>query len=259
MKELILLLFTIIFIGLLNCQNEHLVVENQTSSTENNIDTDNNIETNKNTETLVTKSKIKKNKASANKNKYSNPEKNKEITRRDTSSIEKLSYTDNDTENENENEIVKRTSLPQKEKYYDYNYTFNENEVKNKDRPININISYPPPYQTPTYEVPSVSENPTYYNTTLIKNLAGTPTDQVQTNYSVLEDNRYDSWDKYYLPGYSYFPPSKWQLPRDNSYMVPKELAEEKCNVCPLVASNGGDNYLSGDVLKGYTKFDKDS
>ena len=41
--------------------------------------------------------------------------------------------------------------------------------------------------------------------------------------------------------------------------MVPKELAEEKCNVCPLVASNGGDNYLSGDVLKGYTKFDKDS
>ena len=64
----------------------------------------------------------------------------------------------------------------------------------------------------------------------------------------------YKSWDKYYLPGYSYFPPSKWQLPRDNALIVPKELRDEKCDVCPLVASNGnGNNYLSGDILQGNT------
>jgi len=150
-----------------------------------------------------------------------------------------------------------------KESYYDYKYTYNASpsvdkirnvtkEVINEkdDRPININISYPPP----PGQLPS-NERVVYYDTTLLQNLSGNPVDQVQTDYSVIEDdNMYKSWDKYYLPGYSYFPPSKWQLPRDNALVVPKELRDEKCDVCPLVASNGnGNNYLSGDILQGNT------
>jgi|TARA_R110002074_G_scaffold169823_1_gene331679 hypothetical protein len=153
--------------------------------------------------------------------------------------------------------------LTDKEPYYDYKYTYNASpsvdkirnvtkEVINEkdDRPININISYPPP----PGQLPS-NERVVYYDTTLLQNLSGNPVDQVQTDYSVIEDdNMYKSWDKYYLPGYSYFPPSKWQLPRDNALVVPKELRDEKCDVCPLVASNGnGNNYLSGDILQGNT------
>tara|TARA_Y100000590_G_scaffold326502_1_gene370591 strand:- start:222 stop:962 length:741 start_codon:yes stop_codon:yes gene_type:complete len=161
----------------------------------------------------------------------------------------KLNLTDEDFSNKS------------KEKYYDYKYTYNAGpsvdkirnvtkEVINEkdDRPININISYPPP----PGQLPS-DERVVYYDTTLLQNLSGNPVDQVQTDYSVIEDdNMYKSWDKYYLPGYSYFPPSKWQLPRDNALVVPKELRDEKCDVCPLVASNGnGNNYLSGDILQG--------
>jgi uncharacterized protein (UPF0333 family) len=157
----------------------------------------------------------------------------------------------------------KQTNKTKKEEYYDYKYTYNAappvdtirnvtKEIINEkdERPININISYPPP----PGQLPS-NERIVYYDTTLLQNLSGNPVDQVQTDYSVIEDdNMYKSWDKYYLPGYSYFPPSKWQLPRDNSLVVPKELRDEKCDVCPLVASNGsGNNYLSGDILQGNT------
>ena len=149
------------------------------------------------------------------------------------------------------------------EPYYDYKYTYNagqsSDQVRNitkevinekDERPININISYPPP---PPAQNES-NDKVVYYDTTLLQNLTGNPVDQVQTDYSVIEDDSmYKSWDKYYLPGYSYFPPSKWQLPRDNALIVPKELTEEKCDVCPLVATSGGNNYLSGDILKGNT------
>ena len=43
----------------------------------------------------------------------------------------------------------------------------------------------------------------------------------------------YKSWDKYYLPSYSYFPPSKWQLPKDNAIKY-QENCEMK-NVCMSV------------------------
>ena len=142
-----------------------------------------------------------------------------------------------------------------KEKYYDYKYTYNASpstkEVINEkgERPININISYPPPSSQNQSD-----DRVVYYDTTLLQNLSGNPVDQVETDYSVIEDDSmYKSWDKYYLPGYSYFPPSKWQLPRDNALVIPKELTEEKCDVCPLVSNNGSDNYLSGDILKGNT------
>lgn len=157
--------------------------------------------------------------------------------------------------------LEKKTSEEKKEKYYDYKYTYNAGpspqEIKNvtrevinekDERPININISYPPqPNQLNDDRV-------VYYDTTLLQNLSGNPVDQVETDYSVIEDDTmYRSWDKYYLPGYSYFPPSKWQLPRDNALIVPKELRDENCEVCPLVANNGTNNYLSGDILKGNT------
>ena len=146
------------------------------------------------------------------------------------------------------------------EKYYDYKYTYNagpsidkiksitKDVISEKDsRPININISYPPPPQN----IEQNNDRIVYYDTTLLQNLTGNPVDQVETDYSVIEDDSmYKSWDKYYLPGYSYFPPSKWQLPRDNALVVPKELRDEKCDVCPLVANNGSDNYLSGDILQ---------
>lgn len=145
-----------------------------------------------------------------------------------------------------------------KENYYDYKYTYNagpsidkiksitKDVISEKDsRPININISYPPQNNEQN------NDRIVYYDTTLLQNLTGNPVDQVETDYSVIEDDSmYKSWDKYYLPGYSYFPPSKWQLPRDNALVVPKELRDEKCDVCPLVANNGSDNYLSGDILQ---------
>lgn len=146
------------------------------------------------------------------------------------------------------------------ESYYDYKYTYNAGpspeEIKNvtrevinekEERPININVNYPPMAN------PLNDERIVYYDTTLLQNLSGNPVDQVETDYSVIEDDTmYRSWDRYYLPGYSYFPPSKWQLPRDNALIVPKELRDEKCEVCPLVTNNSN-NYLSGDILKGST------
>lgn len=218
MKELLLILLTIFFIGLLNCQFESFEIKDNISKNNSEGESNTNLKTDSisDSEKKLETKKSSKNKSSKNK------------------SSKTSSYKKN-----NKNKINNR------EKYYDYNYTFNQNEER--ERPININVSYPPPYQPPS------TDNPSYYNTTLIRNLAGTPTDQVQTEYSVIDDNRYKSWDDYYLPGYSYFPPSKWQLPRDNSYLVPKDLVEEKCSVCPLISSNGTDNYLSGDILKGYT------
>tara|TARA_B100001248_G_C27396688_1_gene466072 strand:+ start:3827 stop:4567 length:741 start_codon:yes stop_codon:yes gene_type:complete len=158
---------------------------------------------------------------------------------------------------------TKKDSDKTNEKYYDYKYTYNagpsidkirnvtKEVISEKDeRPININISYPPPPPSQN----ELNDRVVYYDTTLLQNLSGNPVDQVQTDYSVIEDDSmYKSWDKYYLPGYSYFPPSKWQLPRDNALIVPKELRDEKCDVCPLVATNSNDNYLSGDILKGNT------
>lgn len=236
MKELILILLTIFFIGLLNCQFETFEVkeDNSKNNSKSKIESE-------------LKSKSKSDLDSDSGSDSENELDNKSVTIQKSSKKKsskkkssKISSKKKDLKNTNNiNEINKR------EKYYDYNYTFNQNEER--ERPININVSYPPPYQPPS------TDNPSYYNTTLIRNLAGTPADQVQTEYSVIDDNRYKSWDDYYLPGYSYFPPSKWQLPRDNSYLVPKDLVEEKCNVCPLISNNGTDNYLSGDILKGYT------
>ena len=163
---------------------------------------------------------------------------------------------ENFQENMEDLENKSQKDKDKKEKYYDYKYTYNASpstkEVINEkgERPININISYPPPSSQNQSD-----DRVVYYDTTLLQNLSGNPVDQVETDYSVIEDDSmYKSWDKYYLPGYSYFPPSKWQLPRDNALVIPKELTEEKCDVCPLVASNGnGNNYLSGDILQGNT------
>ena len=114
------------------------------------------------------------------------------------------------------------------------------------DKAININIGYPT--QQPIIQ----QQEPQLVNNTLLSNLVGNPVDQVETDYTVTESSdMYKSWDKYYLPGYSYFPPSKWQLPKDNAILIPRELRDEKCNVCPLIANNGSDNYLSGDILQG--------
>jgi hypothetical protein len=162
---------------------------------------------------------------------------------------------ENFQENMEDLENKSQKDKDKKEKYYDYKYTYNASpstkEVINEkgERPININISYPPPSSQNQSD-----DRVVYYDTTLLQNLSGNPVDQVETDYSVIEDDSmYKSWDKYYLPGYSYFPPSKWQLPRDNALVIPKELTEEKCDVCPLVSNNGSDNYLSGDILKGNT------
>lgn len=137
---------------------------------------------------------------------------------------------------------------PDEEKYYDYKYTINNTnpESECKQQPININLNYPIP--PPKEESDIVYKEPPY-NNSLLQNLAGTPVDQVQTSYSVVDDNMYKSWDNYYLPGYSYFPPSTWQLPRENSYIIPKEMKDGKCDVCPLTQTNEWGNYLSGDNL----------
>ena len=138
----------------------------------------------------------------------------------------------------------------QKEKYYDYHINYNTKSMDRipgvNDKAININIGYPT--QQPIIQ----QQDPQLVNNTLLSNLAGNPVDQVETDYTVTDSSdMYKSWDKYYLPGYSYFPPSKWQLPKDNAILIPKELRDEKCNVCPLIANNGSDNYLSGDILQG--------
>ena len=268
MKELLLILFSIVLVTLLNCQTEHLIVEhnNQTRIDKNNVtdryihnESDRNINNELDKNDNNNETEIDDNISSNNKSNDISKDYKQKYDVNDNKKNDKISKDENDIEDDkylkdkSKKVTNKITNNKSKEKYYDYNYTFNTN--KEKDRPININISYPPPYQQ---SPPNIDNNSNYqydndnqlYNTTLIKNLAGTPTDQVQTNYSVLEDNRYDSWDKYYLPGYSYFPPSKWQLPRDNSYYVPKELRDEKCNVCPLISNNGTNNYLSGDMLK---------
>jgi len=139
------------------------------------------------------------------------------------------------------------------EKYYDYKYTINNggdgdgsnSNSQCKQQPININLNYPVP---PPREEAENREPP--YNDSVLQNLVGTPVDQVQTSYSVTDNNMYKSWDNYYLPGYSYFPPSTWQLPKENSYIIPKEMKTEKCDVCPLSQSNDYGNFLSGDNLQ---------
>lgn len=149
-----------------------------------------------------------------------------------------------------------KTGNPNKqknEKYYDYKYTINNSNDSNdgdsnsqcKQQPININLNYPVP---PPREEAEYREPP--YNDSVLQNLVGTPVDQVQTSYSVTDDNMYKSWDNYYLPGYSYFPPSTWQLPKENSYIIPKEMKTERCDVCPLSQSNDYGNFLSGDNLQ---------
>lgn len=141
--------------------------------------------------------------------------------------------------NENKNE----------EDYYDYKYTINNDGNSSKSQcsqqPININLNYPvpPPKEDIEYREPP-------YNDSVLQNLVGTPVDQVQTSYSVTDNDMYKSWDNYYLPGYSYFPPSTWQLPKENSYIIPKEMKTEKCDVCPLSQSNDYGNFLSGDNLQ---------
>lgn len=135
------------------------------------------------------------------------------------------------------------------EDYYDYKYTINNDGNSSKSQcsqqPININLNYPvpPPKEDIEYREPP-------YNDSVLQNLVGTPVDQVQTSYSVTDNDMYKSWDNYYLPGYSYFPPSTWQLPKENSYIIPKEMKTEKCDVCPLSQSSDYGNFLSGDNLQ---------
>lgn len=133
------------------------------------------------------------------------------------------------------------------EEYYDYKYTINNTTPNNQcnQQPININLNYP----TSLSKDEDIEYRERPYNTSLLQNLTGTPVDQVETSYSVNDENNYKSWDNYYLPGYSYFPPSTWQLPKDNSYIIPKEMKSEKCDVCPLVSVNDYGNFLSGDNI----------
>ena len=153
------------------------------------------------------------------------------------------------TKNYKNNEKQMNTT-DNKEPYYDYNINYYTKSMEKipgvSDKAININIGYPT--QQPIIQ----QQEPQLVNNTLLSNLVGNPVDQVETDYTVTESSdMYKSWDKYYLPGYSYFPPSKWQLPKDNAILIPRELRDEKCNVCPLIANNGSDNYLSGDILQG--------
>jgi len=149
-----------------------------------------------------------------------------------------------------DSDIPKKINNKNKEKYYDYNINYNTRSFdkipSTNDKAININIGYPS-------QQPFIQQQPSQLvNNTLLSNLVGTPVDQVETDYTVTENSDiYKARDKYYLPGYSYFPPSKWQLPKDNAILIPRELRDEKCDVCPLIANNGSDNYLSGDILQG--------
>ncbi len=166
------------------------------------------------------------------------------------SSIESHSSVKVEPSTEKKQELPPNVTInkPDEEKYYDYKYTINNSNPDSecKQQPININLNYPIP---PPKEESNVVYKEPPYNNSLLQNLAGTPADQVQTSYSVVDDNMYKSWDNYYLPGYSYFPPSTWQLPRENSYIIPKEMKEGKCDVCPLTQTNEWGNYLSGDNL----------
>lgn len=124
---------------------------------------------------------------------------------------------------------VSNSKKPKKnEKYYDYNYIVNA------------------PKRT-YVEKPTIDDRDLAQ---VLSNTVGTPTNQVYTDFN-LEDpgrNKYKSWDKYFLPGYSYFPPSKWQVPLDNTIKIPP-MFFKNTNVCPLTVNNVWSEYLSGDEI----------
>ena len=129
------------------------------------------------------------------------------------------------------NNVEKKKS--KNEKYYDYNYIVN-NSSTNKT----VEVPYP------------VKVNTDKNLTKILSNTIGTPIDQVFTPYSVNDKNskKYKDWDRYYLSGYSYFPPSKWHIPVDNKLKFPPGYYKES-NVCPMSVNNVWSDYLSGDEV----------
>ena len=239
--SLLLLLLILVLFPKLNRNYENFdSVNNTDNNTNNNKNSEQDIDYESNSDSdsdsdidNETKNEKKNNKKNTNMNKM----KSNEIK------------SDKNTENYKNNEKQMNTT-DNKEPYYDYNINYYTKSMEKipgvNDKAININIGYPT--QQPIIQ----QQEPQLVNNTLLSNLVGNPVDQVETDYTVTESSdMYKSWDKYYLPGYSYFPPSKWQLPKDNAILIPRELRDEKCNVCPLIANNGSDNYLSGDILQG--------
>ena len=132
------------------------------------------------------------------------------------------------------NNIAKnKKPVTKKEKYYDYNYI-----VNNSPTTKTIKVPYP------------VKVDKDRNLTNLLNNTIGTPIDQVFTPYSVRDKyaKKYKDWDRYYLSGYSYFPPSKWHIPVDNKLKFPQEYYKET-NVCPLTVNNVWSEFLSGDEV----------
>ena len=148
------------------------------------------------------------------------PNENKEKTKKEITE-EEVKYI---------NKLAKKSN---NEKYYDYNYIVNNNSTIKK-----VKVPYP------------VRVNTDKNLTKILNNTIGTPIDQVFTPYSVRDKDakKYKDWDRYYLSGYSYFPPSKWHIPVDNKLKIPQEYYKET-NVCPLTVNNVWSEYLSGDEV----------
>ena len=121
------------------------------------------------------------------------------------------------------------------EKYYDYNYNY---IVNNPSKKI-VKIRKPVRVNNNNRDLAQV-----------LSNTVGTPINQVYTPYSVVDKNskKYKDWDRYFFPGYSYFPPSKWHIPVDNKYKFPPGYYKET-NVCPLSVNNVWSEFLSGDEV----------
>jgi len=135
---------------------------------------------------------------------------------------------------ENEEDEINYIDKISNEKYYDYNYNYIVNNPKKKI----IKVPYP------------VKVNGDRDLAKVLSNTVGTPINQVYTPYSVIDKNSkvYKDWDRFFFPGYSYFPPSKWHIPVDNKYKFPPGYYKES-NVCPITVNNVWSEYLSGDMV----------
>ena len=136
----------------------------------------------------------------------------------------------------NEEDEINYIDKISNEKYYDYNYNYIVNNPKKKI----VKVPYPV----------KVKVNDNRDLAKVLSNTVGTPINQVYTPYSVIDKNskKYKDWDRFFFPGYSYFPPSKWHIPVDNKYKFPPGYYKES-NVCPISVNNVWSEYLSGDVV----------
>ena len=127
------------------------------------------------------------------------------------------------------------------EKYYDYNYNYIVNNPSKKL--VKVKVRNP-------IKVNNNNNNNNRDLAQVLSNTVGTPINQVYTPYSVVDKNskKYKDWDRYFFPGYSYFPPSKWHIPVDNKYKFPPGYYKET-NVCPLSVNNVWSEFLSGDEV----------